>query len=173
MAGLLVGVAVKGSRDAPQGPVGPVQGAVLISDTIKADSAFLALADRLEAEEGYRSHTYDDSQGHLTIGYGTNLEIGISRQEARFLLEYRLAASMDCFEKAWPPFSRQNKAVQLALTDAAYQLGCAGLTSFRRFLAALDGGRLPEAVQELRSSRWYAETPNRVERLIEVIRREA
>ena len=97
------------------------------------------MADRLEAEEGYRSHTYDDSQGHLTIGYGTNLEIGISKQEARFLLEYRLAASMDCFEKAWPPFSRQNKAVQLALTDAAYQLGCAGLTSFRRFLAALDG----------------------------------
>ena len=149
-------MAVKGSRDAHQGPQGAVQGAVLISDTIKADSAFLALADRLEAEEGYRSHTYDDSQGHLTIGYGTNLEIGISKQEARFLLEYRLAASMDCFEKAWPPFSRQNKAVQLALTDAAYQLGCAGLTSFRRFLAALDGGNVAQAVEELRSSRWYS-----------------
>ena len=174
-AGILIGVAMSNSFTSdPISPVvGQTDGVVATKDTIRADSAFLALADRLEAEEGYRSHPYDDSQGHLTIGYGTNLEVGITKQEARLLLESRLADAMDCFEKAWPPFPRQPAAIQLALADAAYQLGCAGLTSFRRFLAALDGGHLPQAVEELRSSRWYEETPDRVERLIEVVRRES
>ena len=116
MAGLLVGVAVKGSRDAPQGPAGPVQGAV----TIKADSAFAALVSRLEDEEGFSATPYRDAGG-FAIGYGLNLSTGgfppdkvdrwlrdgITTDEARDELRSIVRSRIDGLTSGWAPFAAQ------------------------------------------------------------------
>lgn len=41
---------------------------------------------RLKTEEGFRATKYTDTQGHLTIGYGFNVDAGISSFAASALL---------------------------------------------------------------------------------------
>ena len=41
---------------------------------------------RLQAEEDFRATVYRDTQGHQTIGYGFNVDAGISKYAATALL---------------------------------------------------------------------------------------
>ena len=83
------------------------------------------VADRLKTEEGFRGLPYDDTQGHATIGYGT--ELPITKAEAAWLLESRLADTHARLAEAWMPYVGLNQARQGALLDMAYELGVAGL----------------------------------------------
>ena len=185
MAGLLVGVAVKTSWNADVVPRAP-QGAVVISDTIKADSAFAALVSRLEDEEGFSATPYRDAGG-FAIGYGLNLSTGgfppdkvdrwlrdgITTDEARDELRSIVRSRIDGLTSGWAPFAAQPIGIRYALVDAAYELGTAGLLAFHDTLRDITLHDPDAAAEDIRSSVWYGQAPKRAERLIEVIRREA
>ena len=127
-----------------------------------------------------------------TIGYGTNLDIGISKPEAAFLLRSRIDRMRRDISKAWPPFIAQPDHVKDALTDMAYQLGVAGVVGehlvtatglcgkprderpagcgFRDMLAALARGDIAGAVQAGEESAWHKETPKRAARVLSALR---
>ena len=46
---------------------------------------------RLQIEEGFRSMPYQDTTGHWTVGFGTNLDAGITRAMAAAWLYETLA----------------------------------------------------------------------------------
>ena len=99
------------------------------------DPVFDQMVETLKAEEGYRAKPYLDSRGVLTIGYGTNIQEGITKAEADQLLRGRLRRFEDELRSAWQPFDLQPRGVQVALLDMAYQLGVAGLLRFHTTLS--------------------------------------
>lgn len=136
-----------------------------------AAAAVQPLLQRIQREEGFRSRPYRDSEGVLTIGYGTNLDVGITSSEALFLEQSRLVAAWECWD-SWPGTSGVSDDLRRGLTDMSYQLGCEGAMEFKGFLAALAAGNDRKAEAELADSRWAREAPARV-RILQRIVREA
>ena len=129
------------------------------------------LAEKVMEEEGFRAHAYHDTLGVLTIGFGTDLDIGITREEAEFLLRSRLERAWACWDH-WPGIGGVSLDMRAALTDASYQLGCSGALHFKKFLRALAERRWDDALAELEDSLWFRQTPARVRALQDAVRQE-
>ena len=54
-------------------------GYTILSDT--TTDSYKHLVSTIKQEEDYKSTPYPDTVGNITIGYGTNLSIGISKDE--------------------------------------------------------------------------------------------
>ena len=127
------------------------------------------LIARIKEDEGFRSQPYRDSRGFLTIGFGLNLDFGITEEEASLLLEHRLEKIRAELKHRWHPATELPRPVVDALVEAAYQLGVEGLLRFHRMLRALEK-RPPDyakAIIEARDSPWQRQTPHRVDRLVD------
>ena len=58
-----------------------------------------ALIDSIKRHEGLRLFPYNDTTGHLSIGYGRNLTSnGISTQEAEIMLKSDIGAARHYFD---------------------------------------------------------------------------
>ena len=125
---------------------------------------------RLKQEEGFRAHAYRDTQGVLTIGFGTNLDQGITIREADLLLWNRAEIKEGALSREWVPYRAQPLAVRVELLDMAYQLGVEGLLRFELMLGALARGDYETAAREALNSVLDHETPSRVERVASVFR---
>lgn len=134
---------------------------------------FGPLVAKLKQEEGFRRYAYRDSRGFLTIGFGTNIGIhrGISKAEAEWLLRERLEATWRDLRKAWPPVVSLPTAAQMAVLDAGYTLGVAGLLQFHKMLGHLEKKEWAQAAEEAELSKWAIETPKRAQRVADVFRR--
>ena len=128
------------------------------------------VTSRLKAEEGFRALPYRDSEGVLTIGYGTNLEIGITKREGAYLLSERVSITKIRFSHEWKPYRDMPADVQVELIDMAYQLGVSGLLGFHDMLKNLALGNYEGAALEVLDSAWATETPSRAARAAEVFR---
>ena len=135
-----------------------------------APTALEMTVKRLKIEEGFRAHAYRDTRGVLTIGYGTNLDEGITINEADLLLWNRLELKERDFSSAWPPYSKQPVTVQSELLDMAYQEGVRHLGEFHKMLAALERGDYEVAAQEALDSIWASETPSRAKTAAKIFR---
>ena len=127
----------------------------------------MSLVDVLKEEEGFRAKAYSDTRGFLTIGYGTNISEGITREEASYLLNSRLLRFGHELADRWAPFDDMPTRVQSALMDMSYQLGVDGVLGFHKMLGHLEHHEWAEAKAEALDSVWDKETPRRTERVAE------
>ena len=104
---------------------------------------------RIQTEEGFRGNSYRDSQGHETIGYGFNIEAGISRAAAGALLQAQLQ-ELDAGLKAFPWYSGLDAVRQSVCLDMAFNLGLGGLLKYPRMIAALEDKDWQTAAEECR-----------------------
>jgi len=125
----------------------------------------------VKEREGFVPTPYEDSLGHLTIGYGTNIEVGISKQQADCMLEWKLIDDYGTLGGVWKPFRTLPLSVRKGLTDMAYQLGVSGVMGFTHMLDALAKMDYTRAIAEVKNSKWIQETPVRANDLIEVFKR--
>lgn len=132
---------------------------------------FAAMLEDLRRDEGLRLTPYVDSLGVLTIGYGINLHGGLSRAECELLLEHRAVERLGELTSVLPWFEGLDPVRQRVLLNAAYQLGVHGLLAFRKMLAFLKEGAYEKAAREMESSLWARQTPNRVARLADMMRK--
>ena len=128
------------------------------------------LLDRIEEQEGFRSHPYRDTRGFLTIGFGTNLDAGITREAAAWLARHHLIKEMTELAERWPPFREQTPKVQSALLDFGYQLGVSGELGFHATLRAVENHQWEAAAQGVENSKWASETPSRAAWVAQVFR---
>lgn len=151
---------------------------------------------RIQSLEGFRAYPYADSEGHLTVGYGTKLPLSpeetdmvlhmrsdtlsamvtypLSRQEGGMLLEWRLNKLIDALRTVWPLFDTMPWGVKDALADMTYQMGPGGVVSFTDMLSALDARNWIAAAEAAADSWWASrQTPRRARRVIGEIRAEA
>tara|TARA_R110000796_G_scaffold44892_1_gene109084 strand:+ start:1941 stop:2414 length:474 start_codon:yes stop_codon:yes gene_type:complete len=138
----------------------------------------------IEFEEGFRSTPYLCSEDFVTIGYGTKLHKAQGMDPSSFLVEVdrtvagawlqkeldkiqdRISAS-DYYSKI---FYSLNEDRQSMILNMGYQLGVTGLYNFKNMWAALKTEDYNKAATEALDSRWAKQTPERAERVAEVIR---
>lgn len=117
---------------------------------------------RLQAEEGFRSIPYQDTTGHWTVGFGTNLSAGITRHMATAWMLEILAINRVALE-ARPWFLAISTPAQDIIEDMTYNMGLDGMLGFGQMIAALSQTPPEYAVAAvaMRNSLWMRQVPNR------------
>jgi lysozyme len=119
---------------------------------------------RIQTEEGFRGAVYRDTEGHQTIGYGFNLDAGISRAAAAALLIAQLQ-ELDAGLKAYPWYSGLDAVRQSVCLDIAFNQGKEGLLGYVKMLAAIEQKDWETAQAELLDSKGARQLPSRYETL--------
>ena len=113
-----------------------------------------ALSKELKRDEGYSDVAYKDSEGHLTIGYGTKIT-KIDEGLAEVMLIYMIKQKVVDLENRRPIVKNFPQEVQLVLGNLAYQLGVTGLLKFVNMWDALYIGDYSNAAKELIDSKLF------------------
>jgi lysozyme len=131
----------------------------------------------LKQDEGLRQTVYDDAtglevkapHGNLTIGYGINLQQGISEELASVLLDYVVNLSITVLKHDIECFAKLNDVRQAVLINMAYNLGIHGLMGFTTMLSNLAQERFTEAGMDLLDSKAARQLPARYSRLSKML----
>lgn len=132
-------------------------------------------AEQVKQDEGLRLKPYRCTAGKLTIGYGRNLEDKeLTKEEAEFLLRNDIVECVDDLEELFTQagFKTLPFNIQKVLINMRYQLGGAGLRGFKDTLRACRDRQWQAMARHMRASKWYQQTPNRAQRLINLVRAE-
>jgi lysozyme len=92
-------------------------------------SAISVALPRLQTEEGFRATVYTDTTGHATIGYGFNVDAGISKSAAAMLLSAQLA-ELDNALQRYPWYANAGDVRGSVFLDVAFNEGLHGLLHF-------------------------------------------
>lgn len=132
------------------------------------------LEDMIIFDEGFRDTIYRDTEGFLTIGIGFCLDrIRMPENVARFWLEEILADTLEHLESTddiFPIFEKLDTYRKMAIINMCYQMGVRGVHGFRNMWAALKKEDYDEAYREGKESSWYRQTPERAERVLQVLK---
>lgn len=129
------------------------------------------LLARIKRAEGFRTYPYQCPAGKLSIGYGRNLEdVGITRQEAEYLLRNDVQKAMDGVQRKISWFETLDDVRQAVLVEMAYNCGLGGLLTFKKMLTALGAHRYEEAAAEALDSKWARQVGRRATELAKMLR---
>ena len=139
-------------------------------------SKFSQLKSRIKKNEGYSNQTYYDQVGKLTIGFGHLIK---KREKFLHQKKYSKKYLNKIFENDFNlalnnlinNYNVRNLSQnsQEVLLEMIFQLGIKNCLKFKKFNKSLNN-KLPHmAALEMLNSRWYAQTPKRVEKLIDLL----
>jgi lysozyme len=124
---------------------------------------------RLKLEEGYRKHYYKDTLGFLTIGYGLNLDAGMSEPLAATILEWFVENTYSQIS-GYDWYQACDEVRQSVLIDLAFNMGLAKLLGFQHMLAACKVQDWGTAADELQNSTWFTQVGTRGPALVALLR---
>lgn len=108
----------------------------------------------IKLHEGCVLTPYKDTKGILTIGYGYNLDEGISQDVAEYLLDEQIAvATKDC-KILFNNFETLNVTRKAVLINMAYNMGRTRLSGFKKMIAAVQDNNFNNASVEMLDSKW-------------------
>ena len=118
----------------------------------------------IKKNEGLRLKPYKDSSGILTIGYGHNLEYGISKKIAEAIFDEdfdnTLGILNDVLEEHDIRFEDLPYTVKIALMDMTFNLGYK-VREFKKMLEAIKVKDWMKASNEALASLWAKQVKNR------------
>ena len=128
---------------------------------------FKALIKRIGVNEGFRSKPYQCSEGVWTIGHGITW---LTEEESLHILTGRISQlhlklldDLDWY-KDMPP------EIQGILIEMVYQIGYSGVMKFKKMIANMIDKDWKGAATEMLDSLWAKQTPNRANRLADIVR---
>lgn len=131
------------------------------------------LVEQLKRDEGEVLHVYQDHLGYWTIGVGRLVDRrrggGISKDEAAYLLKNDIEKFQKEVSEQLPWFKHLDEARQGALINMAFQMGTNGLLGFKASLSLIRQGLWQQAHDQLLTSKWAQQTPNRAARIAKQI----
>ena len=127
-------------------------------------------AELIQHHEGLRLKAYEDTTGHMTLGYGHCLTCkGISLRAAQLIFEDDVAdVRKDLESLAW--FVALDAARQAVIVDMAFNMGTKGVLEFRTFIHALQAGDYEAAARDMLESKWAHQTHTRATENARIIR---
>ena len=127
-----------------------------------------AMQALLEQQEGFRAKPYRDSRGFLTIGFGTNLDVGITREQACALMQCQLDANEPAL-LAFPWFAGLDPVRRGVVENMAYNMGVAGVLTFTDMISAIEAKDWPEAARQMLASDWAVQVGDRAKVLARIM----
>jgi len=144
------------------------------------------VVEQLKRHEGFRKHVYKCTAGHDTIGFGYNLpanplaltpfeikgyrQTGINANIAEYLLLRHVEQIESTLIKKFTWFKSLNEARQAVLINMAFNMGLAGLFSFKYTLRMIESGDYEGAAKGMLQSKWAAQVKGRAIELAEQMR---
>ena len=136
------------------------------------------LKDEIQKEEGYRDTIYKDHLGFATIGYGhlvrpsDNFKEGVKYDRKRLLkvFDYDFQISYQDSMDLCKDLDIVDEAKEIII-HMCFQLGKPKTTKFKKMFEALRNKDYIEAGLQMESSLWAKQTPNRVMRLSEKMKK--
>ena len=115
---------------------------------------------RTKAFEGWDAKPYKDSQGNLTIGYGTNIE-RITRKEGEFLLLSRLGNIIRYDIPKLPEYQSLTDNRKMVYLDMLYNMGYLKFKGFKKMRAAVQAEDWQVAANEILDSKYREQVGDR------------
>lgn len=109
----------------------------------------------VKENEGFKSDIYLCPAGKRTIGYGFNLENGITVQLATIILRTTLKSIFQELKLKIPFIVDLSCQRQNVLVEMAYNMGVAGLLKFKKTLKFIELGQYEKASKEMLDSKWH------------------
>ena len=129
------------------------------------------LTNQLIRHEGFRQHPYKDSVGILTVGVGRNLkDVGISEDEAKYLLQNDIKTARDELLKRYPAFNTMTQVRQDVLINMVFNIGIARFQKFKNMIKALIEQDYVRASEEMLDSLWAKQVGKRAIEMSEQMR---
>jgi len=129
-----------------------------------------SIIEQLELHEGIRLKPYEDTVGKLTIGIGRNLDdVGLSKAEAYYLAQNDIRRRINRLEKfEW--YRNLDEVRKKVIIDMAFNLGMAGMLSFKKMIKAIKLNDFPTAAAEMLNSKWARQVKGRAKRLAKMMK---
>ena len=130
------------------------------------------VTERIKQHEGWRSKPYRCPAGKLTIGYGFNIEQGISLGFGEIWLEYLIEQCRDELTTVFTDAELMAMGEERvdALTDMVYNLGIGRFKRFKRMIRSLKNQRWQQAAKEALKSKWATQVGKRANRIAETLK---
>jgi lysozyme len=123
----------------------------------------------IKGDEGFSSNPYMDSTGHVSIGWGRNLDNGITVDEAELMFETDYNRSIDELKQySW--YLTAPEHVQFALVNMNFNLGIHKILTFTQMIEALINKDYKLAAQEALKSKWAQQVRNRAIQIADMMR---
>lgn len=127
--------------------------------------------EMLKRHEGFRQFIYKCTAGKNTIGYGLNLDEGITEEEASLLLDLRVKKIRYDLREVLSFYEGLSATRKDVLVNMAYNLGVGGLLKFKETLRLIGEGKFEEASIQMLKSKWATQVPNRAKELSKLFSR--
>ena len=112
--------------------------------------------------ETYKEFPYIDTTGHLTIGFGHNLEArGLSYPVSSLALDEDITFWMVNLDRMLPIYKTLDPTRQAVLIDMCHNLGLHGVLEFHQMIEALEAKDYEGAASAMLESRWASQVGQR------------
>ena len=160
-------------------PFGRVKGLVTPNNSTVDQQAAQAMREQLVSKEGFKNVAYYDKLGILTVGIGhkvtasDNIKLGQYIDNARIEQLYTKdsATALNAAIAQAKDLDVYNLDMVLALVQVNFQLGIYWQQKFPNTWSLLKSGKKSAAINNLKISKWYRQTPDRVQNFAQAIDR--
>lgn len=132
------------------------------------------LIKELRRDEGVVPHAYQDSLGYWTIGVGRLIDRRkggrLTEDEIDYLLTNDIRECEADLDRQLPWWRKLSDARQRVLLNMRFNLGMAGLLSFKRTLTSIQEGNYELAAVQMLESKWATQVGARARRLSDMMR---
>ena len=128
------------------------------------------LIEAVKLSEGFRDKVYKDTLGIDTIGYGFAIkDLVLEEDICDIILDRKLKDLISKVDKKFPFVKGLPEKGREVVYEMCYQLGVNGFSKFKRTISYLQLGDYSSASREMLESKWHRQTPNRSQRLSDII----
>ena len=137
------------------------------------------LQDEIANDEGIKYELYLCSENHLTGGighlitewdvdyYGKPIGYPVPHEQVNDWFGRDIQVSINDCKQIFDDFDGLPEEIQRVLANMSFQLGRPTLSKFKNMIAAVNNNDYQEMANQMEDSRWYRQTPNRAQRLID------
>ncbi|MAE81519.1 MAG: lysozyme [Flammeovirgaceae bacterium] len=130
------------------------------------------LLDSIKRSEGWRSQMYKDTLGIPTIGYGFAIkDLVLDEDVGEIILKRKIVYLIERIGKTFDWYKDMPFEVQDSIVEVCYQLGIRGFSKFKKTINFLKERDFLSAGDEFLDSKWAKQTPNRANRLADIVRK--
>ena len=128
---------------------------------------FKALIERIGVNEGFRSKPYQCSEGIWTFGMGFTW---VTEEESLHILSGRISQLHLKLGEKFDWYDALPPEIKSVVIECSYQMGIKGWSLFRKAIANMQDKNWKGAADEMLDSLWAKQTPNRANRLADIVR---